>query len=138
MPLSGPKTQVISQRIIAQAASGTADAVIGEAAAPGTVTTVTFTPDANITGATATKRTITLENRGQDGSGTTVVATLDLITGVNPVKHDEYAFTLSGTAANLNVVAGDILAVKEAVTSTGTANPGGRIEVTISRGEVGA
>lgn len=137
-PLSGPKTYKINSRIIAQAASGTADASIGEAEAAGTVTAVTFTPDANITGATATKRTITLENRGQDGSGTTVVATLDLVTGVNPVKHDEYAFTLSGTAANLNVAAGDVLVVKEAVTSTGTANPGGRIEVTISRGEVGA
>lgn len=35
-PLSGPKTYKISQRIIAQAASGTADAAIGEAEAPGT------------------------------------------------------------------------------------------------------
>lgn len=137
-PLSGPKTYKISSRIVSQIAAGTADASIGEAEAPGTVTAVTFAPDANITGATATKRTITLENRGQDGTGTTVVATLDLITGVNPVKHDEYAFTLSGTPANLAVAAGDVLVVKEAVTSTGTANPGGRIEVTISRGEVGA
>lgn len=137
MPASGPKTQTISARIIAQTAATTANATIGEAANPGTVTAVTFTPDAAITGATATKRTITLENRGQDGTGTTVIATLDLITGVNPAAFDEYAFTLSGTPANLNVAQGDILAVKEAVTSTGTANPGGRIEVSISRGEVG-
>lgn len=138
MPSSSPKTLKITSRIVSQVAAGTADAVIGEAEAPGTVTAVTLTPDAAITGATATKRTFTVENRGQDGSGTTVIATLDLVTGVNPAKHAEYAFTLHATPANLNVAAGDIIACKEAVTSTGTANPGGRVEVTVSRGEVGS
>lgn len=138
MPASSPKSITISSRVASQIAAGTADAAIGEAPFAGTVSAVTFTPDAAITGATATKRTLTLENRGQDGSGTTVIATLDLITGVNPPKHDETAFTLSVVANATNVAQGDILVLKEAVTSTGTANPGGRIEVTISRGEAGA
>ena len=138
MPSSAPKSITISSRINSQIAAGTADAAIGEAPFAGTVSAVTFTPDAAITGATATKRTMTLENRGQDGSGTTVIATLDFITGVNGVKHDESAFTLSVVANALNVVQGDILALKEAVTSSGTVNPGGRLEITISRGEAGA
>lgn len=138
MPLSGPRTENRRALIGALTAATTADRAVDVAPFVGTVASVTFTPDAAITGATATKRTITLENRGQDGTGTTVIATLDLITGVNPAKHDEYAFTLSGTAANLNVAAGDVIAVKEAVTSTGTANPGGIVSIGYSRGEVGA
>ncbi len=133
-----PSQQTLRARIGSQIAAGTANATIGQAPFAGTVSGITFTPDAAITGATATKRTITLENRGQDGSGTTVIGTLDLITGVNPAAFDEFAFTLSGTPANLNVAADDVIAVKEAVTSTGTANPGGVIEVTFTRGNVSA
>lgn len=132
-PLASPQQGTIDQRIASQVAAGTADVAVGEAPYDATVTSVTFTPDAAITGATATKRTITLENRGANGSGSTVIATLDLVTGVNPAKHDETAFTLSGTAANLLLTAGDVLALKEAVTSTGTANPGGRLQVTFAR-----
>lgn len=133
-PSAAPKTSKLTSRIPAQtAATAVTGALIGEAPEDGTVSNVTFTPDAAITGATATKRTITLVNRGQDGTGNTVIATLDLITGVNPAAGDEYDFTLSGTPANLNVAAGDMLAVAEAVTSTGTANPGGLVQVEIAR-----
>lgn len=138
MTNSAPLTVVQDAKLIALDAAGTADASVAEAPFDGTVTAVRFTPDAAITGATATKRTMTLENRGQAGAGTTVIATLDFITGVNATKHDEIDFTLSVVANATNVVTGDILVCKEAVTSTGTANPGGTIEVTFSRGEAGA
>lgn len=138
MSNSAPLTTSVKAKIVAQAASGTADAAVAEAPFAGTISAATFTPDAAITGATATKRTMTLENRGQAGAGTTVIATLDFITGVNATKHDEIDFTLSVVANATNVVTGDILVCKEAVTSTGTANPGGTIEVTFSRGEAGA
>lgn len=138
MPNSAPLTQSFKTKIPSQIAAGTADAAIAEAPFAGTLAAATFTPDAAITGATATKRTLTIENRGQDGSGTTVMATLDLVTGVNPAKHDETAFTLSVVANATNVAQGDIIVCKEAVTSTGTANPGGQVEVTFSRGEAGA
>lgn len=138
MPASAPLTQSIKTKIPSQIAADTADATIAEAPFVGTVTGATFTPDAAITGATATKRTFTIENRGQDGTGTTVIATLDLITGVNPAKQDEIAFTLSVVANATNVAQGDIIVCKEAVTSTGTANPGGMVEVTFTRGEAGA
>jgi hypothetical protein len=64
--------------------------------------------------------------------GTTVIATFDGVTGANLVAGDDKAFTLSA-AANLNVTAGDALALAEAVTSTGTANPGGELTVQIAR-----
>lgn len=132
-PQGAPLERSINARIDPQTAATPADANIGEAEFDGTVTAVTATFDAAVVGATATKRTLTLVNRGQSGAGTNVIATLDLVTGVNPPKSDEVAFTLSGTAANLLVTQGDVLAVVEAVTSTGTANPGARIEVKIAR-----
>lgn len=137
MPASAPLTRVNKTKIPSQIAAGTANATITEAPFVGTVTGATFTPDAAITGATATKRTITIENRGQDGLGTTVIGTLDFVTGTNAAAFDELAFTLSVVANATNVAEGDIIACKEAVTSTGTANPGGMVEVTFTRGEVG-
>ncbi|MDQ8045069.1 MAG: hypothetical protein AAGC46_14420 [Solirubrobacteraceae bacterium] len=132
-PAGSPRIQRLRSRIPAQTAATTANQALLVASEDGTVTAASFTPDAAITGATATKRTITLENRGQSGSGSTVIGTLDLVTGVNPAAFAQSVLTLSGTAANLSVTAGDVLAVKEAVTSTGTANPGGLVEVAITR-----
>lgn len=131
-PEGAPRVHQLRSRIPAQSAATTANQAIGEAPYDATVTGVTFAPDAAITGATATKRTLTLVNKGQDGTGTTVIATLDLVTGVNPAAFDEFAFTLSGTPANLLVNSDDVLSVQEAVTSTGTANPGGVVEVTFA------
>jgi hypothetical protein len=129
---AAPRVQSHRARLIAQTAATTANAAITEAPYDATVTGVTFAPDAAITGASSTKRTITLENRGQDGTGTTVIGTLDLTTGTNPAAFDEFAFTLHATAANRLVAADDVIAVKEAVTSTGTANPGGLVKVTFA------
>lgn len=124
-----------TRRVTIDALGATTDRNVSIAQAPfaGVVAGATFTPDANITGATSTKRTLTVENRGSDGSGTTVIGTLDFITGVNGVAYDELAFTLSATAANLVVAAEDVIALKETHASTGLANPGGLIELTFSR-----
>lgn len=131
-PQAAPSNSVLKTRLGAQAAANAvAGTVVGEAVEDGTVTSVVLTPDATITGATATKRTLTLVNRGQDGLGAVVVATLDFITGTNAPNGDDTAFAING--ANANVNAGDVLAVAEAVTSTGTANPGGLVTVTIAR-----
>jgi hypothetical protein len=86
-----------------------------------------------MTGDNTNGRTLTIVNKGQSGAGSTVMATLAFTTGVNGVAFDEKAFTLSGTAANLNVVSGDVLAVVSTHTGTGIADPGGRVEVQLSR-----
>jgi hypothetical protein len=71
-------------------------------------------------------------NKGQSGSGSTVVATLAMTSGVNAVAFDELAATLSSTAADKVVAAGDILAwVSTAVGGTGLADPGGLVQIEI-------
>jgi hypothetical protein len=130
-PEGAPHKTKLTARIAAQTAStAVTGTVVAEAPEDGTVTSVSYTPDA---AATATKRTYTLVNRGQDGTGTTVIATFDGVTGANLVAGDEKDFTLSAVANATNVTAGDELALAEAVTSTGTANPGGLLQVEIAR-----
>jgi hypothetical protein len=95
----------------------------------GKVTSVTYTPEAASTGDNTNKRVYTLVNKGQSGVGTTVIATLDLITGVNLVAFDEKAATLSATAADLVVAEGDELAWVSTATASGLVDPGGVVKV---------
>lgn len=100
----------------------------------GTVSAVTYTPDATLTGANTDSRTISLVNRGAAGAGTTTVASKAFLSGVNAADNDETDITLSGTAANLVVAEGDILEwVSTHVGSTGLADPGGMAKVQITR-----
>lgn len=99
----------------------------------GTVTAVTYTPDATITGANTNSRTVNLVNKGQTGVGTTVIATLAFVSGVNATAGDEKAIPLSGTPANLVVAAGDVLEWQSVHVGTGIADPGGLVKVTIDR-----
>ena len=134
--MSAPFERREDATIPALTAATTGDQIIAEAPFAATVTAVTFTPEAAITGDNTNTRTLTLQNKGQAGTGTTAVATLAFTTGNNGVAFDEKAFTLSGTPANLALAEGDILAVVETVGGTGLANPGGRIEVAMSRSNV--
>lgn len=106
---------------------------VGPCPFAGTVAAVTYTPSAAITGANTNSRTLTLVNKGQAGSGSTTVATLALTTGVNAAAFDETPLTLSGTAANLEVAEGDVLAFVSTHVGTGIADPGGEVTVTVSR-----
>lgn len=108
---------------------------LGKAPVAGTVTAVTYTPDAASTGDNTNKRVYTVVNKGLTGVGTVVVATLDLITGVNLVAFDEKAYTLSVVAGATTLVAGDVLAFVSTFAGTGLVDPGGTVEITISRTE---
>lgn len=128
--------QKIKATVPAVTIAATADQTIGEVDTAGRVSSVTYTPEAAITGAASPdSRTFTLVNKGTDGSaGSDVtVATLAMVSGVDAVAFDEKAITLSGTAANLVVAAGDILVwVSTAVTSGGgLVDPGGLVQVEI-------
>lgn len=115
----------------AVAAAATADQVIGTVPVDGTVQRVVYTPEAAITGQNTESRTLTVINKGQSGTGNTVVATLALTAGVNAPAFDEKEFTLAA-AASRKVTAGDVLvAVSTTVGVTGLADPGGQIKVTI-------
>lgn len=126
----------LSQRLEVEIpASATAANASGAVRAPydGTVTEVTYTPVAAITGANTNTRSISVVNHGQDGSGSAVAATLQFNSGINGAAFDEKTITLSGTPANLVVAAGDILEAKSTAVGTGLADPGGTLFVTIAR-----
>jgi hypothetical protein len=99
----------------------------------GTVTSVKYAPVAAITGAATHNRTVNVRNRGQSGTGTTVVATLNFGNGVNAAAFDEKTITLSSTAADLVVAEGDILEVESLHVGNGIADPGGTVFVEITR-----
>jgi hypothetical protein len=101
----------------------------------GKVTAVSFIPEAASTGDNTNTRTYTLVNKGSAGAGTTVIATLALTTGVNLVASDEKAATLSATAADLLVTAGDVLAWVSTHTASGLVDPGGTVIVKGNRAQ---
>lgn len=116
-------------------ATATDSYVICEAPFAGELTEASLIPDTNITGAASpASRTYTIVNKGLDGNGTTVMATLALVSGVNPLDFDETAFTLSVVAGAVECVEGDIIAVTSAaVGGTGLADPGGAVSIVLSR-----
>lgn len=114
----------------------TADAVVAVARAPfaGVVSAVRYAPVANVTGAATDTRTLSIINKAADGNGTASVASLALLSGVNLLDYDEKDITLSGTAANLVVAEGDILAFSSVHGgSTGLADPGGLVSIEFTR-----
>jgi hypothetical protein len=133
MTEQAPLKQKQTATIPAQTIAATADQTVGQAPFAGTVTAVTLTPEAAVTGDNTNTRTFTLVNKGQSGAGTTVIATLALTTGVNLTAFDEKAFTLSVVADATDVAEGDVLAVVEAVAASGLAHSGGQVEVELSR-----
>lgn len=126
--------QTIEATVPAVTIAATADQTVGEVTTAGRVTSVTYTPEAAVTGAASpNSRTLSLVNKGTAGTGTTTVASLALVGGVNLVAFDEKDITLTATTADRAVVAGDELAwVSTAVTSGGgLVDPGGHVVVEI-------
>ncbi|GAA2566280.1 hypothetical protein GCM10010435_44310 [Winogradskya consettensis] len=97
----------------------------------GTVTSVTWIPTAAVTGANTNTRSMSLVNKGTDGAGTAVVATLQFDAGVNATAAVAKTITLSGTPANLQVTSGQVLQWQSAAVGTGIADPGGLVSVGI-------
>jgi len=97
-----------------------------------TVAGVTYTSVTAITGANTNSRTVVLVNLGQSGVGTTIIATLAFVSGVNTVAGDEKTITLSATPANLVLAAGDVLQWQSTHVGTGIADPGGLVTLTLS------
>jgi hypothetical protein len=131
---TAPLTRTLTTTAPAVAAASDGHQTIDEVPFAGTVTGVSYTPEAAITGANTETRTLTVVNKGAAGSGTTVVATLAFTSGVNGVAFDEKAFTLSVVSGATTVAAGDILALVSTHSgSTGLADPGGLAQVEITR-----
>jgi hypothetical protein len=99
----------------------------------GVVTRVSYAPTAAITGAATDNRTLTLVNKGQSGSGTTVVASFAFGAGTSAAAFDEKELTLSVVANATKLVHGDVLEFVSAPVGDGLVDPGGRVLVTVSR-----
>jgi len=121
------------------AAAGADTSVDVRAPFAGKVSAVTYIPRTVLTGANTDSRTITVTNKGQAGSGTTVVAQKAFTSGVNAPADDETAITLtditvSGHELDTTVAEGDVLEVASThVGSTGLADPGGTVVVEFTR-----
>lgn len=129
-----PLTQEMEMAVDNVAAGSDLTTVIGEAHVAGVVTSVVYVPKADIVGADTNTRTVTLINKGADGNGAVTVAalTLNAASGTS-ADFDEKTVTLSGTAANLIVADGDVLAWTSVHAASGLADPGGTVRVVITR-----
>lgn len=133
MATKAPFVRDLSAVTAAVATGSDATVPIGRAPFAGAVSAVTYAPAGDITGAATNNRRFQLINKGQDGNGTTVIATLSFGNGTNAADFDEKVIPLSGTAADLNVAAGDVLAWFSDSVGTGIADPGGLVTVSVSR-----
>lgn len=130
-----PLVQTLRQQVDASAATADGKTVVGEAPFAGTVTRVEYVASGAVTGAASpASRTLAVVNKAQDGTGTTAVATLALVSGVDLAAADAKPVTLSSTAADLTVADGDVLEFTSThVGATGLADPGGVVEIDIAR-----
>lgn len=126
-----PGTHTRVAYIPGQSTAGTADGwPIMVAPDAIVVTAVRWTPAAAVTGANTNYFSLAAQNRGTAGTGTTALtSTKDYTSGTDSVAYDSESLTLSGTAANLNVAAGEVLALIRTVTGTGLAMPDGLVEI---------
>lgn len=131
---TAPLTTTVEREAAAAAATADVETDLTIAATNSTVAKVTYVAATVLTGADTNSRTVNLVNKGQSGAGSTVVATKAFTSGVNAAADDDTAITLSGTAANLAVTAGDVLVWQSThVGSSGLADPGGLVHVELSR-----
>lgn len=139
MPDTAPYIQKVQGTVPAAAAAAAQDEVIGKAPFAGEVSRATIIPEAALTADAANNRTFRLVNKGQAGTGTTVIASYQSnVGGGNLVAFDEKELTLQGAqgSATRQVAEGDVLALDEVVAGTGVAHSGYEAVVEISRGGV--
>lgn len=98
-----------------------------------TVTAVRYIPSADVTGANTNTRRLAVVNKGLDGNGTTEVAALQFNSGVNAADFDVKDVPLTATVADRDVDEGEVLDVRSAAVGTGIAEPGGVVEIDLSR-----
>lgn len=133
MAEAAPLVRKLQYQAPAVATATTSVVSFAEAPFAATVTDCTYSPNAAITGANTNTRQIQLINKGAAGVGTTVVATIQFNAGVNGVAFDEMTVTLSVVAGATTVAEGDILAWASNSIGTGLADPGGLVQIDLTR-----
>lgn len=123
----GPHIVVIP--VAGQATASTVDEFLGFVAPANIkITGVKWIPKASITANGSNYFTLTLRNRGAAAAGTALPASRSYA-ATNSTALVPEAMTLSATAADLNIAAGDVLSIEKLVTSTGLAMPHGAVQV---------
>lgn len=128
-----PFVAVLSRAVPGAGTTADASTPVGIAPFAGTVTAVSYIPDTDITGADTDTRSVSLVNRGDDGTGTTVVATLQFDAGVDAADYAATAITLSAVEGATTVAEGDVLEWLSEDVGTGLADPGGLVQLDVTR-----
>jgi hypothetical protein len=129
----GPFGFVYEEVVLAKpAADATRDDTVHVVRRAGTVTAVTYVGDAAIVGVDTHTMRHDLINKGLTGGDTRVVATKTYPNGVTTVAYDETPLTVTTTAANIAVVAGDVLALSNVKVGTNVAVTTPRMVVRIT------
>lgn len=128
-----PQVDVLEGSFDSLGATAERDASFAEVPYGATVTGVSYTPKANITGANTDTRTLQLVNRGQDGNSERLIAQVTFLSGVNATDYNEVELTLTDTLSYREVAAGDILELVSRHSGSGLADPGGLLQVEITR-----
>jgi hypothetical protein len=114
-----------------------ADATTPVAIAPfaGTVAGVAYVPSDDIVGAdNPDSRMFSLYNRGQVGTGNTIVAILSMVNGEDAVANDAKTVLLSIGPGDTTVAAGDVLDWESFhIGANGMVDPGGLVRITFNR-----
>ena len=130
-------TSAFTQRLVAQfqpvAAGSSFSTAIAKVPFNGTVSRVAVIPNATLTGANTNTRKHEIINKALNGAGTDVVASLQYDAGISLAAFDEKTLTNSATAANLDVDAGEVLAIVSSVVGTGLADGGGIVIIELAR-----
>ena len=130
--MTAPFSSGVTRNNPAVATASTSTVVVHSVARDGTIGGVMYTPLATVTGANTNTRKLELINKGTDGLGTTVIASLQFDSGTNATAFVPRSLTLSGTAANLNVLSGQVLVLVSSAVGTGLADPGGLVAVSLA------
>lgn len=123
--------------VIPNSAAG-ADFVVTVCSAPwdGSLVSAVYYPDTNITGADTNSRTYNVHNRGDDGDGTTLMASIAMEAGTDGAQYAavELAVASGEDAEDAECVAGDVITFESLhIGGTGLADPGGTIAITLER-----
>lgn len=126
-----PGDQPIAAYFPGHATAGTAKEVaLFRAPFRCTITAVEFIPSANITGAASNYFTLNIRNRTTGGAGTAIPASLAYSTApITGTASAPGSITLSATATDLVLAAGDVVTAEKAITGSGLACPDGSIVV---------
>lgn len=114
-------TQTVQARVPTTAAGSTGEWAIFKAPEACEITAAYIVPDSAITGADTNYMTLSIVDKGSDGTGTTAIASVDFTSGTNAAAFD--ATSLGTLGAGKTLAAGDVVSFKKAEAGSGMNMP---------------